>query len=68
MTKPAPKPTDVPAGQSVELTVNVLTDGLGRYYVPVFAVFADGTAACVGVDVFDGLEAALRDGGDAPDA
>ncbi|HWD02756.1 MAG TPA: hypothetical protein VG674_09915 [Amycolatopsis sp.] len=70
MTKRARKPDNpatAPAGQPVELAVNVLTDGLGRYYVPVFLALTDGTAVCVGVDVYDGLEAALREGGDAPD-
>ncbi|WP_326945439.1 hypothetical protein OG439_38495 [Amycolatopsis sp. NBC_01307] len=46
----------------------MLTDGLGRFYVPVFLARPDGTAELVGVDVYDELEAAVRDGGATPDA
>ncbi|WP_328613269.1 hypothetical protein OHS18_30985 [Amycolatopsis sp. NBC_00355] len=66
--QPQPATSGDPAGQPVELTVNVLTDGLGRFYVPVFLARPDGTAELVGVDIYDELEAAVRDGQPAPDA
>jgi len=63
MTKRARKPdtpATAPAGQLVELAVNVLTDGVGRYYLPVFVARPDGGADFVGLAVYDQLEDALR--------
>lgn len=59
MTKPIREP-DAPAGQPVELAWNVLTDGVGRYYLPVFVPRPDGGADYVGLAVYDQLEDALR--------
>lgn len=65
--KPADTSAPASAGQPVELAVNVLTDGLGRYYLPVFLAREDGTAVLVGVDVYDELEAAVAAGGTTPE-
>ncbi|MFF4592448.1 hypothetical protein [Amycolatopsis sp. NPDC001319] len=68
MPQRAPKPTDDPAGREMEMAVAVLTDGVGRYYLPVFVAGPDGGADYVGLAVYDELEAAMRDSGATPDA
>ncbi|MGW4831334.1 hypothetical protein ACWEOG_27385 [Amycolatopsis japonica] len=48
------------AGQAAA-DLKVLTDGLGRYYLPVFVAQPDGTAVYAGMTVYDELEAAMRE-------
>ncbi|OLZ43419.1 hypothetical protein [Amycolatopsis keratiniphila] len=55
-----------PAGRATAADLKVLTDGLGRYYLPVFVAQPDGTAVYAGMTVYDELEAAVRDTEAAP--
>lgn len=57
-----------PAGRAIpdSTGLKVLTDGLGRYYLPVFVAQPDGTAVYAGMTVYDELEAAMRESEPAP--